>query len=266
MKNQAHYCARRERRRCFGLRRSGEMAGGGKHLACLFVATAVCYALGGAAAGLTSTAEAGGRADAAQIKPYSMNPSYWEYHGSRPINHVKCYHFNWLIGDDFSRDRASPTDAEAGAKFWRAVFAGVASIRFHRHTPTRPGGLREGFGLAPEGQRHLRSMREFIDAIHIFSMNPRNDLLSERVENEAYCQAEPKRQYAVFFTGAGDGRARIELAPSEDPWQLRWLDIATSHWGQKTTVSRRPHVEDARQRALGRCADCGQPVTRILLL
>jgi len=158
--------------------------------------------------------------------------------GARPINHVKCYHFNWPTGASF-QDRTSPTDAEAGAKFWRVVFGGGASVRFHRHTPTRPGGLREGFGLAPEGQRHLRSMREFVDAVHVFSMNPRNNLLSERVENEAYCLAKPGLEYAVFFTGDGDGRVRIELAPSKSPLQLCWLDIATSHWGQKTTVSRR---------------------------
>ena len=158
-------------------------------------------------------------------------------HGARPINHVKCYHFNWPIGGSFGRDRMSPTDAEAGAKFWRAVFAGAASIRFHRHTPTRPAGLREGFGLAPEGQRHLRSMREFVDAVHVFRMNPRNDLLSQRVTNEAYCLAEPGRQYAIFFTGEGDGRAQIELAPSKRSFELRWLDIATSCWGQGATVS-----------------------------
>ncbi|MBL7038298.1 MAG: hypothetical protein ISR77_06680 [Pirellulaceae bacterium] len=158
-------------------------------------------------------------------------------HGARPINHVKCYHFNWPIGGSFGRDRTSPTDAEAGAKFWRAVFAGAASIRFHRHTPTRPAGLREGFGLAPQGQRHLRSMREFVDAVHVFRMNPHNDLLSERVTNEAYCLAEPGRQYAVFFTGDGDRSVQIELAPSERSFELRWLDIATTCWGQRTTVS-----------------------------
>jgi hypothetical protein len=160
-------------------------------------------------------------------------------HRARPINHVKCYHFHWPIGADFNRDRTSPTDAEAGAKFWRAVFAGAASIRFHRHTPTRPGGLREGFGLAPEGQRHLRSMRQFVDAVDLFRMSPRNDLLSERVPNEAYCLAEPGRQCAVFFTGDGDGSVRIELAPSECPLQLRWLDIAASRWGQETAISGR---------------------------
>jgi hypothetical protein len=160
-------------------------------------------------------------------------------HGARPINNVKCYHFNWPIGSSFGKDRTSPTDAEAGAKFWCAVFAGSASIRFHRHTPTRPAGLREGFGLTFEGQRHLRNMREFVDAVNIFRMNPRNDLLSQRVTNEAYCLAEPGLQYAVFFTGDGDGRVEIELIDSGSSFELRWLDIATSSWSQRATISSR---------------------------
>jgi len=160
-------------------------------------------------------------------------------HGARPINNVKCYHFNWPIGGSFGKDRTAPTDAEAGAKFWRAVFAGSAGVRFHRHTPTLPAGLREGFGLSFEGQRHLRSMREFLDAVHIFRMNPRNDLLSQRVTNEAYCLAEPGQLYAVFFAGDGDGRVQIELTASGRSFELRWLDVATSCWGKKATISSR---------------------------
>ncbi|HUT87983.1 MAG TPA: hypothetical protein VMY37_00665 [Thermoguttaceae bacterium] len=157
-------------------------------------------------------------------------------HGARPINHIKCYHFDWPIGADFGTGRTSPGDAEAGAKLWRAVFAGAASIRFHRHTPTRPGGLREGFGLTAEGQRHLRSMRELANSVHLFSMEPRNDLLAKRVPNEAYCLADPERQYAVFFTGEGDSSVQIRLAQKERPWLLRWLDIASSRWEQETAI------------------------------
>jgi len=80
-------------------------------------------------------------------------------------------------------------------------------------------------------------MREFLDAVHVFRMNPRNDLLSDREDNEAYCLAEPGRQYAVFFTGDGDGRVQIELAPSDRSFELRWLEIATSCWGRRATVS-----------------------------
>ena len=159
-------------------------------------------------------------------------------HGAQPINHTKCYHFNWPTGTSF-HDRTSPSDAEAGSKFWRAVFGGGASVRFHRHTPTRPGGLREGFGLAPEAQSHIESLGMLVDAIRIFSMEPRNDLLSQRTSNEAYCLAEPGRQYAVFFTGDGDGRVQVDLAASQIPMQLRWLKIAESRWHTETTISRR---------------------------
>jgi len=160
-------------------------------------------------------------------------------HGARPINNVKCYHFNWPIGGSFGKDRTSPTDAEAGAKYWRAVFAGAASIRFHRHTPIQQNGLREGLGLTPEGQRHLRSMREFVDAAHIFRMNPRNDLLSHRVIDEAYCLADPGQQYAVFFTGDDDRRVRIQLTASGRLFELRWLNIATSCWIERATIPSR---------------------------
>jgi hypothetical protein len=162
--------------------------------------------------------------------------------GARPINHVKCYHFNWPVGADFNQGRTSPSDAEAGAKFWRTVFAGAASIRFHRHTPTRPGGLREGFGLAPEGQRHLRSMREFLTAVHLYTMEPHNDFLLDRGDNEAYCLAEPGRQYAVFFTGDGDRSVRIKLVTSERPFEVRWLDVATGSWEQRGTLARRGEI------------------------
>ncbi|MHC4404923.1 MAG: hypothetical protein ACYTG0_35195 [Planctomycetota bacterium] len=160
-------------------------------------------------------------------------------HGVRPINHVKCYHFNWPVGSNFNRDRTAPSDAEAGAKFWRAVFAGAASIRFHRYTPTRPGGLREGFGLAPEGQRHLQSMRDFVAAVHLFTMEPHNNLLLDRTDNEAYCLAEPGRQYAVFFTGDGDHSVRIRLFKTERFLELRWLDVATSRWKHQATLAQR---------------------------
>ena len=78
-----------------------------------------------------------------------------------------------------------------------------------------------------------------VDAIHIFSMEPRNDLLSQRTSNEAYCLAQPARQYAVLFTGDGDGRMKIELTASVHSFELRWLDIVTSRWSKRATVSTR---------------------------
>jgi len=78
-----------------------------------------------------------------------------------------------------------------------------------------------------------------VDAIHVFSMEPRNDLLSQRSSNEAYCLAEPGRQYAVFFTGDGDGHVRIDFAALQSRLELRWLNIAKNRWETEITVSRR---------------------------
>lgn len=60
------------------------------------------------------------------------------------------------------------------------------------------------------------------------SKEPRNDLLFQRASNGAYCLAEPWRQYAVFFTGDGDGHVPVELAASQIPLRLRWLHVAES--------------------------------------
>ena len=159
-------------------------------------------------------------------------------HGPRPINHIKAYHFNWPIGLRF-RDRRPGTDAEAGARLWRALFAGAASFRFHRSTTFQESGILDGFGLNQTAQKHLRSVRLFLDAVTLIDLRPHNGLLSERLDDEAYCFAEPGSQYAIFFTGGGDRSVAIDLTSSQGELQLRWLDIARSRWsGQPTMVGK----------------------------
>lgn len=164
-------------------------------------------------------------------------------HGIRPINNVKCYYFNWPIGVDF-RQRTAATAEEAGAKFWRAVFGGAAGIRFHRRTPFAPAGLREGFGLEADALPHIRSMRMFADAIHIFTTTPSNELLvvpegmaePQRSEDEAYCLAEPPKQYAVFFTGQADHRVALDLTAADGAFTVRWLEISNSTWTSQCLI------------------------------
>ncbi len=156
-------------------------------------------------------------------------------YGPRPINNVKAYHFNWPIGGNF-RNRTPGTDAEAGARLWRAVFAGAASFRFHRRTYFRRSGILDGLGLSVLARQHLRSMRLFLEGVSLFSMDPHNDLLSGRSDDEAYCLAEPGRQYTVFFTGCADRSVVLNLADCSGELRLRWLDVAQSRWsnGDKT--------------------------------
>jgi hypothetical protein len=156
-------------------------------------------------------------------------------YGMRPVNHVKCYHFNWPTGGHFGK-RLSPSDAEAGAKFWRAVFGGAASIRFHRQTAYREGGLKEGFGLTPQGQTHIKSMRMFVESVNLFAMAPDNSLLAERSTNEAYALVNPGSEYAVYFTGDGDNQVSIDLTAAPRSLTETWLDVLGNRWTPARTI------------------------------
>ena len=143
---------------------------------------------------------------------------------ARPINCVKTYHFNWPTGLEWN-SRSAGTDSEAGAKFWRTIFGGGASVRFHRDTPRAP---LPGLGLSLLAQVHLQSMRMMLDQATVYDMAPRNDLLSDREKNEAYTLAAEGDQYAVYFTG--DGNRSVTLAVETGEYMLRWLDILDSTW------------------------------------
>lgn len=148
--------------------------------------------------------------------------------GARPINNTKSYYFNWPTGTKFS-DRTAGTDEEAGARMWRAVFAGAASFRFHRDTPTSIG-IRNGLGLTTESAELILGMTMLLDEINIFTMEPNNDLLSLRTDDEAYSLAELGEQFAVFFTGSGNQSIQLDVSSLSGDRQLRWLDVANSLW------------------------------------
>jgi hypothetical protein len=144
----------------------------------------------------------------------------------RPIHHTKIY------GADTGPAFAG-SDRDATERFWRNIFGGSASSRFHR-PPT-------GLGLGEEARRHIKSMRMLTDAMHVFTCRPHNDLLGERAENEAYCLAEPGKQYAVYFPDGGDVKLNVSLA--KRPLQVRWLDIARNDWQESQTVARDGTIE-----------------------
>jgi len=136
----------------------------------------------------------------------------------RPINSIKIY------GADGGRFGNTRDGVE---RFWRNVFGGLASARFHRPA--------SGIGLSKRAQRMIRSAREVTGAIDIFTCRPRNDLLSDRQPNEAYCLADPPRQHAVYFPAAG--QVTLAPGPSHPSRTLRWFDIDAGTWrpSQKAT-------------------------------
>lgn len=145
----------------------------------------------------------------------------------RPINNVKIYTFN-----------GGPI--ESTERFWRNVFAGAASSRFHRPHPlehpdehlTEHGA---GIGLSPRAQAHIRSARLLTEELGVFTSTPRNDLLRDRADNEAYMLADPGRAYAVYFpTG---GAVTADLSKADGELKVRWLNLERSTWTDPGTLS-----------------------------
>jgi hypothetical protein len=135
----------------------------------------------------------------------------------RPMNSVKIYGAN-------SGRYGSTRDAQE--RFWRNIFGGLASSRFHRP----PSGL----GLNGIAQAHIKSMRMLTDEINIFACEPHNDLLANRSWNEAYCTANPGLEYAVFFPDGGNVILDVSHARGK-PATVRWLNIRQSGWTDDAT-------------------------------
>ncbi len=135
----------------------------------------------------------------------------------RPINSVKIYGAN-------TGRYGSTRDAQE--RFWRNIFGGMASSRFHRP----PSGL----GLGPIAQAHIRSMRMLTDALVVFDCEPHTDLLQQRSYNEAYCIARPGAKYAVFFPDGGN--VLLDVSAGQSAFSVRWLDIRQSRWLERTSA------------------------------
>ncbi len=135
----------------------------------------------------------------------------------RPINNIKIY------GADGGRFGSTRDGLE---RFWRNVFGGFASARFHRPD--------SGVGLSKVAQAHLKSMRMITDKIDIFTCEPNNDLLSNRADNGAYTIANPGKEYVVYFPKGGSVDLDISNGRKTDAKKvdIRWLNIRTSKWRQ----------------------------------
>jgi len=136
----------------------------------------------------------------------------------RPINNVKIY------GGD--RDRIWAGNHQDGKeRFWRDVFAGHAAVRFHRP----PSGI----ALSGEAQHQIKSLRMLTNKQEVFDLEPFNDILSAREENEAYCLSSNDRNRLIIYFPA---KGSIKVNVHEGAFELSGMDIASSHWEEKTTI------------------------------
>jgi len=137
----------------------------------------------------------------------------------RPVNNVKIY------GAGVGGWNGSAKDGKE--RFWRNVFAGAASVRFHRPTA--------GLGKNDVALAHIKSMRILTDSMDFFKHKPANHLLLNREKNEAYCLAIEGKEYAIYFTSEGE----IKLNVHPGKYEVNWLNIRTSQWS-KTQIVEQP--------------------------
>ncbi len=130
----------------------------------------------------------------------------------RPINNTKIY------GGDLDQIWAGSRD-DGRDRFWRNIFAGHASARFHR-PPT-------GMGFDPDAQMNLHSARSLTDSVHLFTMEPANALLGEREADEAYCLVQPDHREVLLYFPSG-GEVYLDLKAGD--YTLQGIDVGSAVW------------------------------------
>jgi len=135
----------------------------------------------------------------------------------RPLNTVKTY------GADGGRFGNNQDGLE---RWWRHVIGGAASARFHRPD--------SGLGLSAPAANSIRAARKLESLVKLWDLQPANELLSDRAENEAYLAARPGRAYALYLTDGGSVGLDLRKAPG--PFEVRWINIGTGEWDKRDTL------------------------------
>lgn len=141
----------------------------------------------------------------------------------RPINNVKIY------GAGEGGWNGSAKDGQE--RFWRNIFAGAATVRFHRPDA--------GLGNSDVALSHVKSMRMLAEEMDFFRHKPSNHLLTNREPNEAYCLAIAGKEYAIYFTGKGE----VGLNVSDGKYEARWLNIRSSKWLNAETLENPKNIK-----------------------
>jgi hypothetical protein len=132
----------------------------------------------------------------------------------RPINAVKTY------GADAGGFGSSRDGVE---RWWRHLIGGAAAVRFHRPT--------SGLGFSQAAEAAIRAGRKLESLVDLWEMEPANDLLRERDDNEAYASARPGVAYALYFPNGGE--VEVDVRSMTGSLDVHWIDIASGEWGPR---------------------------------
>ena len=135
----------------------------------------------------------------------------------RPVNHVKIYgsgQTKWGSG----------TPKDGVERFWRNLLAGSAAVRSHRD-----GG---GIGLQPISRASISAVRKVETLVKFWDVQPHQELLSDREDDEAYLAARPGEQYVLYFTAGGT----VGLDLKGGAFRLKWIDLSTGEWSKEADI------------------------------
>jgi hypothetical protein len=135
----------------------------------------------------------------------------------RPLNTVKTYGAD---GGRFGNNR------DGLERWWRHVIGGAASARFHRPD--------SGLGLSEPAAAAIRAARKLESRIKAWEVEPANQLLSDRTDNEAYLAARPGSAYALYFPDGGS--VGLDLRQAAGRFDIRWIEGATGQWGRRDSI------------------------------
>jgi hypothetical protein len=145
--------------------------------------------------------------------------------GPMPINNEKLY------GAGAAENNSAGTGVEAIERFWKNIFGGAASTRFHR--PDSGWGM----GLSEQAQSTIKAASMFLEEFDLFDSEPYAGVktLGNKIRAD-YCLAKVGTAYAIYFPF---GRSTVVL----DPWvwmdevTVKWLNVTRGQWGREETIT-----------------------------
>ena len=146
----------------------------------------------------------------------------------RPMNTTKTYGAD---GNKFKH-----TDQDAIERFWRHLLAGAASIRFHRPD--------SGLGINDKAVACLQAARNVEQLVPLWDVEPANEWLQERDDNEAFLATTANRDTFVLYFPASrrERRVTLELDDRSDvpvrTFVVNWFDIDTGKAIERSVVSK----------------------------
>jgi hypothetical protein len=80
----------------------------------------------------------------------------------------------------------------------------------------------------------VKAAREIEKEVKFWEVEPNNNLLSEREENEAYLATKSGEMYVVFFPDEGEVKLNFTDVSSE--FDLKWMNVRKGEWYSKKEV------------------------------